>query len=45
MAGVTALWRLERKPPIPLDNLTGSLTLFFQLVRRADFRGFTRDEA
>ena len=27
MAGVTALWRLERKPPIPLDNTTGSLTL------------------
>ena len=28
-AGVTALWPLEKKPPIPLDNLTGSLTLLF----------------
>ena len=45
MAGVTALWHLERKPPIPSDNLTGSLTLLFQLVRRADLHGSTRDEA
>ena len=44
MAGVTALWRLQRKPPIPMVNPTGSLTLLFQLKRRADLHGSTRDE-
>ena len=28
IAGVTALWQLERKPLIPMFNQTGSLTLF-----------------
>ena len=45
MAGVTALWRLKRKPHIPMVNTTGSLTLLFQLERRADLHGSTRDEA
>ena len=41
MAGVTALWRHDRKPPIPMVNLTGSLTLLFRLERRADLHGST----
>ena len=41
MAGVTALWHLERKPLIPMVNPTGSLTLLFQLERRADLHGST----
>ena len=45
MAGVTALWRLERKPPIPMVNQTGCLTLLFWLERRADLHGSTWDEA
>ena len=36
MAGVTALWHLEKKPTIPMVNPTGSLTLLFQLLSRAD---------
>ena len=45
MSGVTALWRLERKPSIPIVNSTGSLTLIFWLKRRADVHGSTQDEA
>ena len=45
MAAVTALWHLERKPLIPMVNPTGSLTLLFQLERRADLHGSTRDKA
>ena len=44
MAVVTALWHLERKPPIPMVNQTGCLTLLFRFKRRADFHGTTRDE-
>ena len=36
MAVVTAVWRLERKPLIPMVNLTGSLKLLFWLERRMD---------
>ena len=45
MAGEAALWRLERKPPIPMVNPTGSLTLLFRIERRADLHGCTGDEA
>ena len=45
MAGEAALWRLERKPPIPMDNQTGCLTLLFRLKRRVDLHGSTRDGA
>ena len=45
MASVTALWPLERKPPIPMVNQTGCLTLLFWLERRADLHGSTRDQA
>ena len=45
MAGVTALWHLKRKPPIPTVNPIGSLTLFFLLKRIAGFHAFTPDEA
>ena len=41
MAGVTALWRHDRKPHIPMVNLTGSLTLLFRLERREDLHGST----
>ena len=41
MAGVTALWHHDRKPPIPMVNLTGSLTLLFRLERREDLHGST----
>ena len=41
MAGVTALWRLERKTPIPMVKPTGSLTLIFLLERRVDLHGST----
>ena len=44
MAGVTALWRLRRRPLIPIFNPTGSLTLLFRLERRADMHGSTREE-
>ena len=45
MAVVTALWCLERKPPIPMVNPTGKMTLLFQLKRTADLHVSTRDEA
>ena len=45
MAGVLALLHLERKPPIPMVNPTGSQTLLFWLKSRADLHGSTRDKA
>ena len=36
VAGVTALWSLERNPLILIVNSTGSLTLLFRLESRAD---------
>ena len=45
MAGVTALCFLERKPPIPMVNTTGRLTLLFLFERSVDLHGSTRDEA
>ena len=45
MVFVTALWRLKRKPPIPVVNTKGRLTLLFRLERRADLHGSTRDKA
>ena len=45
MEGVTALWHLERKPPIPKVNLTGGGTLLFKLEKRMNFYGSTRDES
>ena len=41
MAAVTTLWRLERKPLIPMVNLTGSRTLLFRLESRAELHGST----
>ena len=45
MAGVTALWRLETKPPISMVISTGNVTLLFQLDSRVDLHGSTQDEA
>ena len=45
MEAVTALWHLERKPMIPMVNVTGSLTLLFGFERQADLHGSTGDEA
>ena len=39
MAGVTALWPIERKPPIPMVNKTGSVKLLFWVERRGDLHG------
>ena len=33
MAGVIALWNLEREPPIHIVNMTGSLTMLFSIER------------
>ena len=41
---VTTLWLLERKPPMPMVNQTGSLTVLFLLERREDLHGSTQDE-
>ena len=45
MAGVSALWNFERKPPIPMVNTTGSLTLLFRFEREVDLHGSTPNEA
>ena len=42
---MTALWHLERKPPITMVNMTASLSLLSWLERRVDLHGSTRDEA
>ena len=41
MVVVTALWRLEGKPPIAMFNQTGCLTLLLRLKRREDLHGST----
>ena len=45
MAGVTALWPIEAKPPIPMVNPTGRVKLLFLVQRRADFHGCTGDQS
>ena len=45
MAGVTALWHLEKKPPIPMVKATGRMTQTFRLERRVHLHDSTRDEA